>query len=137
MTPRLTTAVLVSALLRRVANAGGAAVVVARGDATAGAILLSCLERGEPTGYFERVLTDRGYRWLPVGPASPPASLKPASLMPASSLPASSMPDSPMPGSLTTTEWLDRRRSRDPDLWIVELDIANAQRFAAETSGDG
>jgi hypothetical protein len=33
--------------------------------------------------------------------------------------------------------WLERRRARDPDLWIVELDIPNAQRFAAETSGDG
>ena len=30
---------------------------------------------------------------------------------------------------------LDRRRQSDPDLWIVELDIADAARFAAETIG--
>ncbi len=28
-----------------------------------------------------------------------------------------------------------RRRHSDPDLWIIELDIADAQRFAAETIG--
>ncbi|MFZ4747332.1 MAG: DUF1491 family protein, partial [Sphingomonas sp.] len=33
--------------------------------------------------------------------------------------------------------WLERRREHDPDLWIVELDIPNAQRFVAEMSGDG
>jgi hypothetical protein len=26
-----------------------------------------------------------------------------------------------------------RRRARDPDLWVIELDIAQAKRFAAET----
>jgi hypothetical protein len=26
-----------------------------------------------------------------------------------------------------------RRRERDPDLWVIELDIAEAERFAAET----
>ena len=35
------------------------------------------------------------------------------------------------------TAYLDRRRARDPDLWIIELDVPNAERFAAETSGDG
>ncbi|HTH28885.1 MAG TPA: DUF1491 family protein, partial [Sphingobium sp.] len=32
---------------------------------------------------------------------------------------------------------LDRRRAADADLWIVELDIAEAERFAAETMCDG
>ena len=31
------------------------------------------------------------------------------------------------------SDYWQRRRSRDPDLWVVELDIASAERFAAET----
>lgn len=30
-------------------------------------------------------------------------------------------------------EWLDRRGNQDPDLWIVELDIANGERFIGIT----
>ena len=29
------------------------------------------------------------------------------------------------------------RRERDPDLWVIELDVAEGQRFAAETILDG
>ncbi len=113
MTPRLTSGLLVSALVRRVSAAGGNAVVVARGDATAGSILLICLDKGIRTAFRERLLgPDGSYSWAVVGPA-PDAD-----------------PDE-------VDAWHSRRRSRDPDLWIVELDIPNAERFAAETSGDG
>jgi hypothetical protein len=109
---RLTSATLVSALLRRVSAEGGNAVVVARGDATAGSILLICLEKGARTALRERILGGDGrYRWAAVGPDAAADEADVAS-------------------------WLARRRSRDPDLWIVELDIPNAERFAAETSGD-
>ena len=113
MTPRLTSAMLVSALVRRVGNEGGNAVIAAKGDTTAGSILLICLDKGVRTAFRERLLeTDGRYGWAAVGPAL----------------------------DAETTEvdgWLARRRSRDPDLWIVELDIPNAERFAAETSGEG
>ncbi len=113
MSARLTSAMLVSALVRRVGAEGGNAVVVARGDATAGAILLDCLDRGLRTAFRERVLgIDGRYSWTVTGPS-----------------PESSHED--------VAGWLERRRTRDPDLWIVELDIPNAERFAAETSGDG
>jgi hypothetical protein len=26
-------------------------------------------------------------------------------------------------------EWVARRRAQDPDLWVIELDIAEAERF--------
>lgn len=29
---------------------------------------------------------------------------------------------------------IERARRRDPDLWVIELDIPNAARFIAETS---
>ena len=112
MAARLTSAMLGAALVRRVQAAGGAAVIAAKGDQSAGAILLICLERGQLTAYRERILSaDGGYHWEAVGPTR----------------------DS---DQAEAEAWLDRRRDRDPDLWIVELDIANAERFAAETSGD-
>ena len=33
--------------------------------------------------------------------------------------------------------FLERRRKSDPDLWILELDIACAERFAAEMNESG
>lgn len=30
-----------------------------------------------------------------------------------------------------------RRRTRDPDLWVVELDVADAERLAAAVLADG
>ena len=33
--------------------------------------------------------------------------------------------------------FLERRRKFDPDLWILELDIASAERFAAEMNAVG
>ena len=32
---------------------------------------------------------------------------------------------------------IERRRRFDPDLWILELDIASAERFAAEMNAIG
>ena len=106
MTARLTSAMLVSALIRRVGAEGGNATVLAKGDPTEGAILLICMEKGIVWSVRERILDMTGaYSWTAVGPAGPAAC----------------------------DEYLERRRARDSDLWIVELDIANAERFAAET----
>lgn len=100
---------MVSALIRRVQGAGGHAMVLARGDKWGGAILIACAERGQVHTLLERTLDLEGrYVWTPCGPQS-----------------------SDDPGGLQ--DYLDRRRARDPDLWIVELDIAGAERFAAET----
>ncbi len=38
-------------------------------------------------------------------------------------------------GGKSLTERIARRRQSDPDLWVIELDIADAERFAAETIG--
>ena len=110
MSARLTSAVLVSALIRRVAQAGGNAAVLAKGDATAGSILLICMEKGVVQSVRERVLDSLGdYAWTVVGPDESDAR----------------------------DSYLERRMSRDPDLWVIELDIANAERFAAEATDEG
>ena len=105
MTARLTSAMLVSALIRRVSAEGGNAAVLAKGDVTAGTILLICMEKGVVQSVRERILDMTGrYNWTAVGPAEPDA----------------------------LNDYLDRRRARDADLWLVELDVANAERFAAD-----
>jgi len=102
---------LVSALIRRVQNAGGFATVMARGDDAAGAILVECTHRGERQLIIERStdLDGRdGWRVSDAAPAADPAA---------------------------SDARLARRRQQDRDLWIIELDIAEAERFAAETIG--
>jgi hypothetical protein len=102
---------MVSALVRRVHQHGGSAAVLARGDATAGGILLLALEKGGNPRFFERGL----------GPRGEPALIR--------SGPAEAADEAEV------AAYWQRRRSRDSDLWVVELDIAGAERFAAETMG--
>ena len=109
MNDRLPSGVLVSAMLRRVNDAGGLGTLLARGDAQAGAILVIALEKGVNAGIYERGIgPGGGAELLPVGPQSPDNEAE-------------------------ITGYWQRRRARDPDLWVIELDIAQAKRFAAET----
>lgn len=110
MTPRLTARMTIDALFRRVRAAGGFATVLARGDDQAGAILLVCADRGAFKCLLERTVDlDGGYRWTPCGPQDPESAA-------------------------ARDAYVARRRANDPDLWLIELDIADAERFAAETS---
>jgi len=102
---RLTSEFRVKALLRRVHDSGGSAMVLARGDATSGAILVVTLDRGRNPRFHERGLGTAGL--VVSGPADADES--------------------------AASEYWQRRRRSDPDLWVVELDIADGERFAAET----
>jgi hypothetical protein len=109
MTPRLASGVVVAALMRRVQGAGGNAAVLAHGDETAGAILLVIASRGEVLRLLTRRLDPAGaYVWDDIALPQPGGE--------------SDRPE--------VTELVDRARRRDPDLWVVELDIADGQRFA-------
>lgn len=109
MNDSLPSGMLVSALLKRVNDAGGMGMVRAKGDADSGAILLILNDPAGPSRMLERALDPRGKpAFVRAGPAD--AS------------------DSPSQDS-----YWRRRRERDPDLWVVELDIPSAERFAAET----
>ena len=113
MPPRLVSSLIVNALVRRVAAAGGVGPVIAKGDPTAGALLLSCCERGRTRRLVERVLgPDDRYCWTDAGPALPKEEA-------------------------VVSDYLTRRLRSDPDLWIVELDIAGVERFAAEIVAEG
>lgn len=111
--PRLATRVAVSALIRRVNAEGGVATVLRKGDATAGAVILSLCERGTHNRLFERVLgAGDTYLWRAIGPAADAEPLKMA-------------------------DFLEKRVEMDPDLWIVELDIAQPERFIDELIVNG
>ena len=109
MRARLASGLIVNALIRRVNAEGGSAMVLAKGEAEAGAILVLTLERGANPGFFERG----------IGPDGKPALVRSG--------------PSVFEDSGAVSDYWQRRRSRDPDLWVVELDIASAERFAAET----
>jgi hypothetical protein len=109
VTGRLTSAIIVSAMMRRVSGEGGNAMVIARGDPEAGAILVVCMARGVVTSVIERV---RG---------------------PDDRLSWDEKSQQVIQNEQETGNYIARRRAHDSDLWVVELDIANAERFAAET----
>ncbi|HMO74465.1 MAG TPA: DUF1491 family protein [Sphingopyxis sp.] len=105
---RLTSRFLVDLLMRRAEAAGGFAAILARGDDRAGVILVQCADRGVPGPLLERRFAmDGRYIWEAVGP------------------------DDPSDGE-SRANYRERRRKADPDLWIVELDIADAPRLVAE-----
>ena len=111
MTARLTSAILVNALVRRADQSGGSAMVLAKGDPTSGAILLLTMEKGKNLRFLERGIGPDGEPALiPSGPAT-------------------------LESDNAATDYWKRRRERDSDLWVIELDIAQAERFAAETMG--
>jgi hypothetical protein len=108
VTARLTARVLVSAIIRKAQVEGGGATVLAKGDEQAGAVLIAWVDRGVHRALLERLLGNDGtYAWQRVGSADSPDA------------------------------YLVRRRRADPDLWVVELDIPDGERFAAEITGIG
>lgn len=105
---RLTSAMLVGILVRRAAAEGGFVTVVEKGDAVSGTLLIRAVDRGQDVGLFERASNfTGGYALMRCGP-------------------------SPDEGPEAQAQYLARRRGSDPDLWVVELDILNPERFADE-----
>jgi hypothetical protein len=103
--PRLPAHVEVGALLRRVQQEGGFATVLAKGEADAGTVLVVLADRNAPARAYERMPQMDGTR--------------------AWTLSRQAAPDDP----LAFSEWLERRRAQDSDLWIIELDIPQGERF--------
>ncbi|MBS0482053.1 MAG: DUF1491 family protein [Proteobacteria bacterium] len=105
MEPRLPAHLEVSGLIRAVEAAGGFAMVLRKGEVDAGTILVVTRESGGKLCVFERMPTVDGPRkWQPI-----------------------LFQD--IEKQYEFTEYLDRRADRDHDLWIIELDIANGERF--------
>ncbi len=111
--PRLASSITVSALIRRVETEGGFAVVAARGDSNAGAILIIAMQRGEIIAILERALTSGGnYSWNKTSGQL-------------------------MNDKAVLNDYLARKRRNDPDLWLVEADVPDVERFIAQLSAAG
>jgi hypothetical protein len=105
---RLATGLLISALIRHTEAHGGFATILAKGDATAGAILLVAMDKGRVSGLWERIFGLAGsYEWAQIGPQ-----------------------DVENPSRFD--DYISRRRRGDPDLWVIELDIPDAAQFTAD-----
>lgn len=84
-----------------------------KGDPDRGSVLLFVASRGRHIATLERVLDIGGtYRWEAVGPGESASSIEIA-------------------------DFLARRARFDEDCWAIELDIADAERFIAETKLTG
>lgn len=109
MTSRLTASVEAAGLIRSAEGAGGFGAVLRKGDPERGSLLVLVRSRGAYVSCLERTLSlDGRYNWSSVGPASH--------------------------GEEEVSQFLARRAGFDPDLWLIELDIAQPERFIAETT---
>ena len=109
----LPTHIEVGGIIRRAESAGDFAAILRKGDAERGSILLVISSRGRHVSCLERVLgLEGGYEWRSVGPTE-------------------------SAGSAEIVAFLAKRSRFDEDSWTVELDIAAAERFIAETIATG
>ena len=97
------------AIIRRVESEGGFAAVLRKGDPDRGALVLIVRHRGQFRGLLERVLgPEFRYSWRLA-------------------------PDGESISSDQLQHLVDARTRLDADLWLIELDVAQPERFIAET----
>ena len=113
MADRLPAHLEAAAMVRHAETDGGFGTVLKRGDPDRGALVLLIARRGQHHGCFERALAaDGSYRWQQVGP---PFGAD----------------------ARTLADWSQKRVRFDEDLWLIELDIADPERFIVETGLQG
>ena len=109
MDDRLPAGLEAAALRRQVEAEGGTVAILHRGDPDRGSLLLLIASRGIVATLLERALGSQGtYGWI--------------------------RRDS---DAVTLAESTRRRIESDPDSWLIELDVADPQRFIAQFVGEG
>ena len=99
----------VSGLIRAVEAAGGFATVIAKGERDAGTLLVICCGNDRCAAAYERMPQPDGRRAWTL--AKQQAIENPQEFW----------------------DYCDRRKRQDSDLWVLELDIPNAERFIERT----
>ena len=113
MDDRLPAHLEAASLIRRAEAEGGFGAVIKRGDPDRGSLVLLLSSRGQHLTCLERALSgDGSYAWQRVGPA---AGSDPAAV----------------------SGWTQSRVRFDEDLWLIDLDIADPERFIVETGLQG
>ena len=99
--------------MRQVESQGGFATIAKRGDPDRGSLILLIAERGVAKALVERRMgPDFDYRWTITA----------------------------RPDDATQEKFLESVKNStrfDPDCWLIELDVADAERFIAETIVSG
>ncbi len=107
MNDRLPAHLEVNGLIRAVQAAGGFATVLAKGEPDAGTILIVAIENGRNARLYERMPRLNGTREFSLTRTQETENAR------------------------EFNDYLTKRRQQDRDIWIVELDIADAERFVA------
>lgn len=107
MSTRLPVHLEVSSLIRLAETHGGVGTVLAKGERDAGTLLIVTLCRGKDARLFERMPQLDGTR------------------------PFIATKSQDLEKPYEFSEYLDRRRRQDPDIWILEVDVDEAERFIA------
>ncbi|MDB5449951.1 MAG: hypothetical protein JWQ52_1079 [Phenylobacterium sp.] len=103
----LSTDIWVSALIRRAEMGGAFPVVVRKGDARAGAVLVKVLNRTDRTArlYAEATRMDGERVWMQPAPSDQ---------------------------ELDLDRYIERAVRVDPDIWVVEIDDRDGRHFLTE-----
>ena len=105
MQTRLPAHLEVAGLIRAVEAAGGFATVIAKGERDAGTLLVVCYEKGRAAAAYERMPQADGTRTWTLTRTQDVENPK------------------------DFWDYCDRRKRQDGDLWIVELDVPDGERF--------
>ena len=98
----------VAALIRATEAAGGFAAVLSKGERDAGIILILTIESGGTARLWERMPRLDGRRIFEI------------------------VREQGADNKEVFDDYVARRTARDRDLWLVELDVADAERLVAE-----
>lgn len=105
--PRLSAEMKVQILLRLVSQNGGFGAVLKKGDRISGAILIQCLEKGANPKLLENMPSlDGSPNWQKIWPQD-------------------------TDNNKELTSYIAQRFRFDPDMWLIELDVPEAERFIA------
>jgi hypothetical protein len=102
---RLPAGLEASALIRRVQSEGGFATVLQKGEPDAGTLLVILFENGTNSRAYERMPMADGRRIWACAKTEDAENKQEFS------------------------EFINRRKTQDRDLWVIELDIAGGERF--------